>query len=239
MLIGITVVSALVAAVMSVVAWRFARAERQRSNARVAALSADLQESDLELRPARVAPRELFSDGRIPVGIGGETPSSGPPGRLAAVVGVGIFAVGVAAAVVVVTGRSGGPVGDAAVGAAAPPAAPRPAAANLAPLELVALGHERDGDRMTVRGVVRNPRGAGSLDQLAVVVFLFDRDGGFLASGRAALDAPRLAPGIESTFMVIAPNATDVGRYRVSFRSREQIVPHVDRRDPGPVAQLK
>src|SRR4029077_2400346 len=39
--------------------------------------------------------------------------------------------------------------------AAGPATATVPAAA--APLELVALGHDRDGDRLTVRGVVRNP----------------------------------------------------------------------------------
>jgi protein TonB len=32
---------------------------------------------------------------------------------------------------------------------------------------------------------------------------------------------------------------SEVSRYRVSFRSDDRIVPHVDRRDRGPIAQLQ
>jgi len=59
---------------------------------------------------------------------------------------------------------------------------------------------------------------------------LFDRDGGFLASGRAALDSPALIPGGESPFAVIVRTDGDVARYRISFRSGDRIVAHVDRR---------
>src|SRR5262249_39693242 len=97
-------------------------------------------------------------------------------------------------------------------------------------LELVALGHEREGDRLVVRGVVRNPAGTG-IERLDAVVFLFNRDGGFLTSARAAIDHATLGPGGESTFVVTVPGASSVGRYRVSFGTDERVIPHVDRRD--------
>src|SRR5438093_966441 len=95
---------------------------------------------------------------------------------------------------------------------------------------VVALGHQRDGDRLIVRGVIRNPSSGGRTDRLTAVVFLFDRDGGFVTSGRASIEPAVLPPGGESTFLVTVPGAADVGRYRVSFRSDSGIVPHVDRR---------
>ena len=100
-----------------------------------------------------------------------------------------------------------------------------------APLELVALGHERNANRLTVRGVVRNPPSGRDAGRLTAVVFLFNRDGGFLAGGRAAIDASTLAPGAQSPFAVTVPGAGDVDHYRVSFRMDEGVVPHVDRRD--------
>src|SRR5262249_18066157 len=98
------------------------------------------------------------------------------------------------------------------------------------PLELVALRYERDGNQLTIRGVVRNPASGTPMERLTAVVFLFDRDGGFLTSGRAAVASPSLIPGGESTFVVTIPSAGDVGRYRVSFRSDERVVAHVDKR---------
>ena len=92
------------------------------------------------------------------------------------------------------------------------------------PLELVALGHERDGDQLTVRGVVRNPAGGAAMDRLTAVVLLFNRDGGFLASGRAAIDAPALGPAARSTFVVTVPGAATSARYRVSFRTDDRVV---------------
>jgi hypothetical protein len=60
-------------------------------------------------------------------------------------------------------------------------------------------------------------------------VLLFDADGGFLESGRAPVEAP-LRPGGEATFSVTVPRAADAGRYRVSFRTDDRVVSHVDRR---------
>jgi hypothetical protein len=61
-------------------------------------------------------------------------------------------------------------------------------------------------------------------------VFLFNRDGAFLASGRMPVQSSTLVPGGETAFVVTVPGASDVGRYRVSFRTDDRIVPHVDRR---------
>ena len=95
-------------------------------------------------------------------------------------------------------------------------------------LELVALGHERENDRLVVRGVIRNPVGGSPVNQLTAVVMLFNRDGGYLASGRAEVQPAHLEPGGETTFLVTVPGASDVGRYRVSFRADNQVIPHVD-----------
>jgi hypothetical protein len=169
-------------------------------------------------------------------------PGASPASRFAAVVALGIFVVGAGAALAVVL--SGGSRGAANP---APTHAPVASGSNQTlradassrqtvpieslPLELVALGHERDADRLTIRGVVRNPPSGNEASGLVAVVFLFNRDGGFLTSGRAAIDASALAPGAESPFAVTVAGAADAGRYRVSFRSGDSVVPHVDRRD--------
>ena len=62
-------------------------------------------------------------------------------------------------------------------------------------------------------------------------MFLFDRKGSFVASGRAPLDYQALAPGDESPFVITVPGAADVSRYRVSFREGDDVLPHVDRRE--------
>jgi hypothetical protein len=108
-------------------------------------------------------------------------------------------------------------------------------AANV-PLELVSLRQARDGETLTVSGTVRNPSGASDRRHVAAVVFLFDRKGSFLASGRAPLDYQALAPGDESPFVIAVPGAADVSRYRVSFREGDDVLPHVDRREAVPLA---
>ena len=109
-------------------------------------------------------------------------------------------------------------------------------AVNL-PLELVSLRQAREGETLTVSGMVRNPSGATDRRQVAAVVFLFDRKGSFVASGRAPLDYQALAPGDESPFVITVPGAADVIRYRVSFREGDDVLPHVDRREPAPLAR--
>ena len=226
MLLLVTMISIALAAIMGVVAWRIAGEEERRSQARVAALAAEIHGdglplrvvgNDFDLRPraAGVAVADLFT-----------VAQAQPASRWPAVVVAGVFVVATAAALVIVF--SGGSRGT--THAANPPAAPVPAAAP--PLELVALGHERDSDGLIVRGVVRNPPAGTAVDRLTAVVFVFNRDGGFLTSGRVMIEPSALRPGGESIFVVTVPGAADAGRYRVSFRTDDRIVAHVDRRVP-------
>jgi len=64
------------------------------------------------------------------------------------------------------------------------------------------------------------------------VVFAFNADGGFVTSARAPLDAGALRSAGEAAFAVSVPDSAAARRYRVSFRSGDRIVPHVDRREP-------
>jgi len=67
------------------------------------------------------------------------------------------------------------------------------------------------------------------------VVFLFDRDGNYFATGTAPLDFSLLHPGEESPFVVRVQVPGRVSRYRVGFRSEDGgAVAHVDRRGQLP-----
>jgi hypothetical protein len=261
-LLLVTVTSMLVAAVMSAIAWRIAREEGRQSRARIAALAAEIHAAPVAARPVpppdagvrrrpdiglRAEPARLASVS-APIGAGerwqadlelrpaaaiASTPFLFAPGqparsgsRWAVVFGIGALAFGSVAALAIVLTAGPRSVVTHDDG-------PSAAAAVALPLELVALGHERDGDRLTVRGVVRNPASGAEIDKVTAVVFVFNRDGGFLASGRMPVQASTLLPGGETTFVVTVPGAGDVGRYRVSFRTDDRIVPHVDRRQPA------
>ena len=219
-LIITTVISLIVAAVMSVVAWRLARDGRRRSEARVATLTADM----LGERPSPVHVSDRFFAEE-------QSRTQGNPFRTLA---IGVLVVGSAIALVVF---ASGPRGRSV--AAAPTAAEAPAPA---PLELVTLGHQREGDRLIVRGVVRHSNRADLAD-LTAVVSVFNGQGDIAASGQALVTtaAPvstRGAAGIESTFVVTVPGVHEVSRYRVSFKSNNRIIAHLDRRDHGVTAEL-
>lgn len=223
-LIVITVVSLILAGAMSFVAWRVVRGERLRSEARVAALAAEIQSEDADLPLGSGA---IASAGDMFACV---QPAATFP-RLSAVVVAGALVVGAGAAILVAIGRTGDAAVHPASSSPTPPSAleaavPAPRATDV--LELVALGHERENDRLTVRGVVRNPANGLPVNQLTAVVLLFNRDGGFLASGRALVPPASLEPGGETTFLVTVPGAADVGRYRVSFRAEDRIISHVD-----------
>jgi len=263
-LLIVTLSSMLLAAIMSLVAWRIAAEERRRSEARIAALAEEIHapiaaasgvqqtayraESASRIEPARLAafpsarrsPRwddampdlPLRQDRIESSGLFAAAQPSGGGSRLA-VAGIAAAIVGVAAlAAVTMTGRRTTATAPSRTAVAARDNQGAAPAAQPAPLELVALGHQRDGDRLTVRGVVRNPAAGAALTGLTASVFVFDADGGFVTSGRAAIDERTLNPSGESTFAVVVPNATTVSRYRVSFRWGDRIVAHVDKREP-------
>ena len=104
------------------------------------------------------------------------------------------------------------------------------------PLELVSLSHARQNEKLAVSGLVRNPAAGKPIEQLSAVVFLFDRMGTFVTSSRANVDFLKLGAGDESPFVVSLDAPATVARYRVSFRTDEGVVPHVDRRGASPAA---
>jgi hypothetical protein len=216
----VTLASISIAIVMTVVAWRATREERLRSETRVGLLAHAIQNEtnapDLPLRPA--AEPRMFAgtiEGR------GQSES-----RLGLALAVGAFVLAsLAAAVIMFTGESPAVTTT----GAAPHDAAQPARAAV-PLELVALTHERDGNQLTVRGIVRNPATGSEMAHLAAVVSVFDGGGGLMTSGRAAVASPALIPGGESPFVVTVTANGDVARYRVSFRSDDHAVAHVDKR---------
>jgi hypothetical protein len=190
------------------VTWIQQADERRRSDARVAALAAAIHAEP----PA--APADLFAPAQPP-----------QRSRAVSIIALGLFVVGAAAALIVVLSGSH----DTLAAPQAPVAAQAPLV-SAPPLELVALTHAVDANGLVVRGIVRNPSAAADVTHLTAVVLLFDHDGGFVTSGHAAVEAPTLAPGMETPFAVAIAGAGDVGRYRVSFRTDDRVMPHVDRR---------
>ena len=244
-LLVIAVLGLVLAAAMAGVAWHLRRDERRRSAARVATLAADIREAESfraaavagrrsEPRIQPVATRKFEPDSaarRLAVSVD-STPelfrfghSRGSQSRLAPVLGIGICALVVVLALILAMGRAAQPAAKS--GALAPVARP---VSGLVPVELVALGQDRDGDRMSVRGTVRNPASGERFDRLVAVVTFFDRDGKVLGSGRTPVQPSTLAPGAESVFAVTIAHAQNIGRYRVRFHVDERIVAHVDRR---------
>ena len=98
------------------------------------------------------------------------------------------------------------------------------------PLELVALGHARDVSVLTITGTVRNPSSGIKMEGLTAVISLLDRDGALVSTKDVPLDYRAIAPGEEAPFKVSIPDPGSIARYRVSFRAGTDVVPHVDRR---------
>ena len=242
-LLTITLLSVAAAVAAGILSWRIVHRERLRSEARIAALAAEIETDDVgDDRPhvADVAMKvirrseEPAAAVEFPIreqavdGHGGLFSAPRPDSR-----GGRVAAAGAAGALVVAT-VVGALVLSSGDEAARPPASEGPAnvaAANNFPLELIALGHERESDRLTVRGVVRG-RASTSDPTLTAVVLLYDRDGEFIASGRAQVGDPDAAPNDDRRFMVSVPAGAQVSRYRISFRSDDHIVPHIDKRNP-------
>jgi hypothetical protein len=250
-LLLVTLVSMLLAIVMSAIAWRVSHDERRRADARVVALAADIEDAVAETTAAaQPVPRRAVVGRRSePATVRSIRPAATPTSELFAtsdlssassrsvvvgVVGLFVFATAAALSVVLSNGSRGAVNPTTSVAPQSRPAAPTSAnPANSVPLELVALGHERDGDHLIVRGVIRNPAAGARFDKLVVVVFVFDAEGGFVTSGRATIDNASLLGGGESSFLVNIPNAARVARYRISFRTDTVVIPHVDRRHAG------
>ena len=117
-------------------------------------------------------------------------------------------------------------------------AAQTPAAReNVAPLELLSLRHDVAAPgQFTVTGLVQNPQQGRPVSGLVAVVYLFDAQGRYLASGKIPIEYSSLRPGDEAPFVVTIPATHDeVSRYRVGFRLGDgAVVAHVDRRGQAP-----
>jgi hypothetical protein len=220
MLIGFTVAAVAVAIGLAVYAWRLARLERLRSEARVSALAAAIDGTSAE---SAGLPERL---GGVPAGhatMFSRDSDSAVQGRPLLKVAVGF---GMAVFIIVVIAMTG----DRHERPSAEIAADAPSQESL---ELLSMRHERQGENLMVTGLVRNP-GAPAPGVIIAVVLAFDRDGSFLASGRAPLEFATIAAGDESPFRVTIPGVKDVGRCRVSFRTDSGVVRHVDRRESKP-----
>jgi hypothetical protein len=236
----LTVLAIAVAGVMTAIVLRLMSQERRRSAARVAALEADIyrtKDEDIEVlhdprSPTRGALPNADAIATDPWNLRREAhpaalhdatlfPEQGRqrPFPIAPLV----VAVGAALMFVFLIAASRHRTPTVATASAAQ-------ARTAQTLELLALVHERDDDHLTVRGVVRNPPRGAEVDHLTAVVLLFNQQGGFLTSARSPVESTALQPGAEASFVVTVPGVADVGRYRVSFRTDDRVVPHVDRR---------
>jgi len=213
LLIGITALSLILALGMGLILFKVFSDERQRSDARVAALAAAASNVDLPLplhAEDSAAPSPVPSRSDLFVSADEASPW---PRRAAVAAGLAVI-VAIAGYAIVPSGAS-----------------QAPAAVQAAPLELLALKHSQEGDTLTVSGSVRNPRSGVPQAQVFATAILFGTDGNFLTSGRAALDFTSLSPGDESPFVVAVPVTGTVARYRVGFRAADgSVIAHVDRR---------
>ena len=228
-LIAVTMLSLFLAISMGVVAWRLVQEERRRSEARLAALAAELRRDERRSAngdPDLSAP-ETPTD---PAPTGGPAAPGGllsPPVASASSGWAGVAALGGAAAVVLVVVAtvfllSASDDGDAGMTEDIRP-----------PLDLIALQHAEEGPFLDISGAVRNPADAVAVDRLSVVAMAFDEAGTLIATRRTPVENPALAAGADSAFIVRLP-AAGVSRYRISFLLDDTTISHIDRR---PVVQ--
>ncbi len=231
MLLVVTGVSVVVAAVSLTVAWQVTQADRRRRAARIAALAAAAGVPDAPapalVEPAVVeaGPVEALPEGGVALGsrfLAADTTGSGSNGRQQWLMAGATFAavLVVTAGVVSLVGSRRAAAGDTAA----------------VPLELVALAHNRAGGVLTVSGLVRNPAVGSRVDKLEAEVRVFDPAGILIATRTAHVDYLELAPGQESPFAVALGEAQTAARYRVSFRAAGTMRPHVDQRTNLPAS---
>jgi hypothetical protein len=154
--------------------------------------------------------------------------------RVLVLAAVAVVMIGGISAAYLVRGDISWPSFTATAGAAAQ--SPRDSSA---PLELLSLRHTVSSPtQFTVTGLVQNPREGRSISGLVAVVYLFDGQGRYLASGKTPIEYSSLRPGDEAPFVVTVPATSDeVSRYRVGFRLEDgAVVSHVDRRGEPPAS---
>src|SRR3954447_14566946 len=259
LLIVLTSLLIAVVVALSVVLARLMREDRQRSDARVAALAMMAADAtpyaEPEPEPAaatreriETAPRtgrvnehsilEPFpdfdlrpTDSDAAPALFAEHGGQSPWGRRFAVIGT-LSAVLAAVLLAATYGGRHQPTGQ------AEGSAPATQTSNIAPLELLELQHALESQRLTISGVVRNPAGAAPRSHLIATAIVFGPDGNFLTSDRAPVDVAAIAPGQESKFAITIPVTGEVSRYRIGYRSDDgTVVAHVDKRTTGTFAR--
>lgn len=247
LMLGVTGVALALAVGMSFVAVRLLRGERHRSAARVSALESaafdDIQYRDTTTHHEFRNDIAYDEDERaieidLPGGaMFGATDEPKAPGRRwLALAAVAVVMAGLVGTIYAVFKPA---TVDAAPSASATPAADSPSAGSAAvsqaaqsrPIELLSLKHSVDAGTFSLVGLVVNPIDAATLSHVVAVVYLFDKDGAYFASGKAELEFSAMRPGEESPFAVKIPNVSHVGKYRVGFRRDDgSVIAHVDKR---------
>jgi hypothetical protein len=213
-LIALVVVLSIAVVALAVTMLHRVRIERQRSDARVAALAAAL---DDPLRDTPWAdeggPGEAST---LSHGVSLTVPEEVHSSRLPAFAIAALVVLSVGG--LLFAGMNGGR---------------RPArhvtTTQASSIELVSMRHALDGKTLIVSGLVRNPTTTPT-PSLSAVVSVLGQNGQIVARGESPLDPAMLEPGKETNFRVSVPSVADPGRYRVAFVNGSQIVPHVDRR---------
>jgi hypothetical protein len=251
-LIVVTLISLIVAIVMSVIAGRLIREDRRRSAARVEALSAEADFAESPLMPARPlaravsvpteSPKPSVAELAIPAGLPRDpVPVSDAmfgtvqDSRGATVRPVAVLAL--CAVLAIVAGLAFLSTRDSDA-----PAAETRLVANTsdASLELLSLSHASSGAEWTISGLVRNPEASTEMTSVTVLAFLFDETGGFAGSGRAPLELGRIGPGESAPFSVSVAATGPVSRYRIGFRGADgRVIHHFDRRPSPPQQQAR
>ncbi len=252
-LVIVTVLSMSMAAALSAIVWRMLRLERQRSNARVAVLSslasaparpqaADERRAAPVLLDLPIAPVPSAASGKATPAIAPlftEREQESPWGPRLAVMTAAALII---ASIVLFSLAAHGPKAPRGVAStsATVSGGQTASATSAGGLELLSLRDARQPGSLTITGLVQNPRNGAPLARVAVTAYTFDANGSFLASGRALIDVTALAPGDESPFTITVPVSDAVARYRIGFRDDAgHVIPHVDRRQPGPIAELR
>lgn len=215
LLLTITLLAVVTAAIATFFSWRVIDENRRRSEARVARLAAAVDGAEA-LRPAPVSVAHLLE----PIDSGGMQRTVALAGTVGLLLVLVVLSFGQLA--------SGPALAESAI--AAEPGVAQ--AATGRSLDLMSLTHQRnETGALELRGEVDSASGGASLNRMTAVALLFDNQGTFLGSERAPLQLRALDDETHATFLVSVADAARVGRYRISFREGDRIVPHVDRRE--------
>lgn len=222
---------------MAVVAWRLLRSDRERTEARAAMLrqlafepEPDLDERVFQSPDMSPSPEPAF---------GATVDRTPAPSRRLMAVGVVMVFMAVGAASVYgiygpISDKTDGNAGSGGDRGLSRRSSSGAKAEEVRPLELLSLSHRRESEDFVVAGLVQNPQDGRTAPSVMAVVYAFNAQGEYFASGKATLEFGPLAPGAESPFMVRLPKTPGVTRFRVGFRAQDgSVVAHVDRRHSG------